>query len=133
MQVKTSQTASTVSTIANVITAFCLMVLTISLVVGGVWTANTVTTLQHTYHPDKISSMINDISDTVHTLHATTHMLKSGKGQLDILTDIHNLVNGIEDLSVALNKLPLVVQESSNWRNMSVYALGHFKDMIAAL
>lgn len=128
-----SKSSSTLSTVANVVTAFCLVVLTISLIVGGTWTAQTVTKLRNTYHPDKISSMINDISDTVHTLHSTTHMLKSSQGDFSILTDVHNLVNGVEDLAMALNNLPLVVQEASNWRNMSVSALGHLKDIVAAL
>jgi hypothetical protein len=124
---------STVSTVANVVTAFCLLVLTISLIVGGTWTAKTVSQLQRTYHPDKISSMIDDMSDTVHTLHSTTHMLKSSPGEFTLLSDMHLLVQGIEDLSIALNKLPLVVQESANWRNMSVTALGHLKDVVASL
>lgn len=128
-----SPTSSTLSTIANVITAFCLVVLTLFLIVGGTWTVQTVTKIQSTYHPDKISSMINDISDTVHTLHSTTHMLKSSQGGLSLLTDVHNLVTNVEDLAMALGNLPLVVQEASNWRNMSVSALGHLKDMVAAL
>lgn len=128
-----SKSSSTLSTVANVVTAFCLVVLTISLIVGGTWTAQTVTKLRSTYHPDKISSMIDDISDTVHTLHSTTHMLKSSQGDFSLLTDVHNLVNGVENLAVALNNLPLVVQEASNWRNMSVSALGHLKDIVAAL
>lgn len=129
---KPSHSFSTVSTIANVVTAFCLVCLTLAVIIGGTWTANTVTTLQKTYHPDKIATMIDDISDTVTTLHSTTHMLKS-KGKFDLMTDIHNLVLGIEDLSLALNNLPLVVQESSNWRNMSASAMGHLKDIIAVL
>lgn len=130
---KSSHTSSTLSTVANVITAFCLVVLTLSLIVGGTWTVQTVTKFQSTYHPDKISSMINDISDTVHTLHSTTHMLKSSQGGSSLLTDMHNLVTNVEDLALALGNLPLVVQEASNWRNMSVSALGHLKDMAAAL
>ena len=128
-----SPTSSTLSTIANVITAFCLVVLTLFLIVGGTWTVQTVTKIQSTYHPDKMSSMINDISDTVHALHSTTHMLKSSQGGLSLLTDVHNLVTNVEDLAMALGNLPLVVQEASNWRNMSVSALGHLKDMVAAL
>ena len=133
MRAKKESSASTVSTVANVVTAFCLVLLTISIIVGGTWTANTVRTLQSTYHPDKISGMIDDLSDTVHTFHSTTKILKSGHEELSILKDLHNLVQSIEDLSVALQQVPSVVQEATHWRTMSVAAVGHLKEMAAAL
>ena len=67
----------TIQTISSVITAVCLLVLTISLLVAGSYTVTTVNKLQSTYHPEKLASIISDASDTMTTIHKTTSMLKS--------------------------------------------------------
>jgi len=127
---------STLNTVSNVITAFFLAVLTIGLMVGGTWTAKTVNQLQRTYHPDKISNIIDNLSDTVSVIHNTTHMLHStphANGHSDILADIHQLAIGIEDLANALTNIPSLMKEAEQWRNISTSAFSQFKRVMASL
>jgi hypothetical protein len=104
--------------------------------VGGTWTAHTVHQLQSTYHPDKISNIIDNLSDTVNVIHNTTHMLRStphATGHPDILADIHQLAIGIEDLAKALTEIPSLMQEAEEWRNISSSAFSQFKHVMASL
>ena len=132
-----------VNTVSSVVTAFCLVVLTLVIVVGGAWTVRTVTELQSTYHPDKISGIINDLSDTVNLIHTllqnTTHHhhLQSGHGvrhgSSGILEDLHQLSTGIGELSRALSTIPSLLSEAHEWRTMSTSAFGQLKQVMASL
>jgi len=136
MPQKTSNDCTTLNTIAHVITAFWLTIIAIGLMVGGTRVAHTVHQLQSTYHPDKISNIIDNLSDTVNVIHNTTHMLRStphANGHPDILTDIHQLAIGIEDLAQALTKIPSLMQEAEQWRNISTSAFSQFKHVMASL
>jgi len=127
---------STLDTISNVITAFMLIVLTLGLLVGGTWTAHTVNQLRSTYHPDKIATIIDQLSDTVNVIHNTTHLLRSAPhapAGPDILADIHALSIGIEDLAKALTNIPSAMKEAEQWRNLSSSAFSQFKQVMASL
>jgi|FLMP01.1.fsa_nt_emb hypothetical protein len=143
MVVQTPQ-YSLVSTISNVITAFCLMVLTITLVVGGTWTAHTVTELRHTYHPDQISGMITDLSETVGMIHTlvqnTTHHnnLKSSRGggsqaQPSLFEDLHLLATSMEIMTNNLDMIPTFINEAHEWRYMTTDAYTKFKSVMTSL
>ena len=143
MVVQTPQ-YSLVSTISNVITAFCLMVLTITLVVGGTWTAHTVTQLRHTYHPDQISGMITDLSETVgmiHTLVKNTthhHNLKSSRGgdsraQPSLFEDLHLLATSMQIMTNNLDMIPTFINEAHEWRYMTTDAYSKFKSVMTSL
>lgn len=115
-----------IRTVASVVTAVCLLCITIGLFVAGAYTANTVSRLQSTYHPERLGSILTEASDTVHTIHETTSMLKSSQNHEDIMKDFHLLVLSLQDLVAALPSLHVdqVLQESSSWRDMS----NHFFD-----
>lgn len=117
-----------VRTAAEVVTAVCLLAITITLVVGGAYTVETVHHLQSTYHPEKLGSIIADASDAIHTIHSTTTMLKSSRGGPTVMDDLNRLITSLEELSTSLNRLQVnkVLEESSSWRSMSE----HFVDSV---
>lgn len=110
-----------VRTVAQVVTAVCLLAITISMVVAGAYTVTTVTKLQATYHPERLASIISDASDTMATIHKTTNMLKSSKNGGSIMDDVQRLISSVEHLSASMDKLniPEVLKESSSWRQMT--------------
>jgi len=111
-------------TISSVITAVCLLFISISIVTTGVYIVRSVSYAQEAYHPEKLTSMISDISDTVSTIHKTTHLLGSGNMK-PLVDDFHNLIVVVQKLGTALEKLHIdkVLQESESWRNMSTKAI----------
>jgi len=135
---------SLISTVSNVITAFCLTVLTIALLVGGTWTVHTVTELRHTYHPDQISGMINDLSETVGMIHTMLQNntqrsgLKSSRGgtspgQTGLLGDLHVLANSMETMTNNLDMIPTFINEAHEWRYMTTDAYAKFKSVMTSL
>lgn len=118
-----------IRTVASVVTAACLLSLTIGFFVAGAYTANTVTTLQSTYHPERLGSIISDASDTIQTIHQTTNMLKSSKGDVTLMEDLHALIRSLQDLATALPELHVdqVLKESTSWRDMSTHLLDGLK------
>lgn len=135
---------SLVSTVSNAITAFCLTVLTIALLVGGTWTVHTVTELRHTYHPDQISGMINDLSETVGMIHSMVQNntqrshLKSSRGgastvQAGLLEDLHMLATSMETMTNNLDMIPTFINEAHEWRYMTTDAYSKFKSVMASL
>jgi len=117
-----------VRTVASVVTAVCLLAIVIFFAVGGAYTVQTVHHLQSTYHPEKLGTIIADASDAIHTIHSTTSMLKSSRGEITIMDDLNRLITTLEDLSTSLKTLEVdkVLKESSSWRSMSE----HFVDSV---
>ena len=115
-----------IRTIASVVTACCLLTLTIGFLAAGAYTVKTVNQLQQPYHPERLGSIISDASDTMKTIHQTTTMLKSSKGDVDLLNDFHQMIRSVQDLATSLKALHAdeFLKESSSWRDMSE----HFMD-----
>ena len=111
-------------TISSVVTAVCLLFISISIVTTGVYIVRSVSYAQETYHPEKLTSMISDISDTVSTIHKTTHLLGSGNMK-PLVDDFHNLIVVVQKLGIGLENLHIdkVLKESESWRNMSTKAI----------
>jgi len=130
MNKKETVNVETVNVISNVITAFCMTILTISLLAGGVWTVNTVDGLRSDYHPDKIGKMIDQISDTVDTLHSTTQMLKNSPTDFDPYEEFRDFSLTLRLLVDSLDQVPLVVNEAESWRNMSSDGFDHIKKIV---
>lgn len=118
-----------VRTVASVVTAVCLVVIVVFFAVGGAYTIQTVNHLQSTYHPEKLGAIISDASDAIHTIHSTTSLLKSSRGQGTIMEDLNRLIGSLEDLSSSLNQLHVekVLNESSSWREMSKHFVNSVK------
>lgn len=129
--IKSNRNCETVRTVSNVITAACLLVLTMGFLVAGTWTARTVQSLQSTYHPERLSSMLDTVADTLESVHQTTFLLKSGK-HVPLMDDLHRLVESLESVAVALQVLPVdkMVKESESWRQMSLHVLDSVKKSI---
>jgi len=120
----------TANVISNVVTAFCLVVLTISLLAGGCWAISTVDGLRKDFHPDKIGKMVDQISETVDTLHHTAGMLQSSHEDFDPILEFKEFSDTLQFLVDSLNQVPLVVNEAANWRNMSSSGLEHLKRLV---
>ena len=118
-----------IRTVASVVTAACLLSLTIGFFAAGAYTVRTVNQLQSTYHPERLQSIISDASDTMKTIHQTTTMLKSSKGQVDLLADFHHMLESIDDLAKSLKELHVdqFLKESSSWRDMSQHFMSGLK------
>lgn len=119
-----------VNVISNVVTAFCMVVLTISLLAGGMWTVNTVDGLRSDYHPDKIGKMVDQISETVDTLHGTASMLKNSPKDFDPFEEFSDFSQTLRLLVDSLDQVPLVVNEAESWRNMSSDGFDHLKRLV---
>ena len=113
-----------IRTISSVITAICLLFISISIITTGVYIVGTVTELKNKNSTKLMSSMISDIGDTVHTIHKTTHMLGTSNMK-PLLSDFHQLIMVVKDLSLSLKELHVdeILQESEIWRNMSTKAI----------
>lgn len=118
-----------IRTIASVVTAVCLFALTIGFFAAGAYTVNTVSQLQSTYHPERLGSIISDASDTMKTIHQTTTMLKSSRGDVDLLKEFHEMIVTVKDLASSLKELHAeqFLQESSSWRDMSEHFINGLK------
>lgn len=119
----------TVRTIASVVSAVCLVIIATTLIVAGAYTANTVNTLQSTYHPERLASMLSDASDTMGTIHATTSMLKSSNGDVSLMDEYHKFMHALTQLSSSIRELHVdqVLQESNSWRDMSTHFMSALK------
>jgi hypothetical protein len=118
-----------VRTISSVVTAICLIVITVEMMVAGVYATKAIQNLHSTYHPEKLGSIIGDASDIIQTLHKTTHTLKSGH-KIAIFDEIDKLAVGIQMLSNSLDNVNIdnAVAEAVAWRNMSVQAVLKLKN-----
>tara|TARA_B100000795_G_scaffold97757_1_gene71720 strand:+ start:662 stop:1060 length:399 start_codon:yes stop_codon:yes gene_type:complete len=124
MNLKTSTWQEQLRTISSVITAVCLLFISISIVTTGVYLVHSISYVQETYHPEKLTSMISNIGDTISTIHKTTHLLGSGNMK-PLIDDFHNLIVVVQQLGSTLEKLHIdeVLKESESWRNMSTKAI----------
>lgn len=131
---KSDRQCETVRTVSNIVTAACLLVITIGFLVAGTWTVRTVQSLQSTYHPERLTSMLDTVADTLDSVHQTTFLLKSGK-HVPLMDDLHRFVESLENLAVALQVLPVekMVEESESWRQMSIKILDGVKKSITDL
>jgi len=106
--------------VAQVVTAVCLLIMTIGFIIAGSWTVGTLHQLQMTYHPEKISDMIDTASDALTSVHKTTFLLKTGKS-IPLFDDLHRLTITLEQLATIMVNIPVdkIVDESESWRRIS--------------
>ena len=126
----------TIRTVSMVITAVCLLFISISMIVAGAYTITTVNHIQNTYHPEQLTSMLSDASDAIHTIHSTTSMLKSSEhGTPTVMEHVAKLIATVEDLSAALKTLHVdnILSESTHWRDMATSMLKGLKQGLPEL
>ena len=111
--------AEQIRTISSVITAICLVVITVGLVSAGVKTVNIVHKLEHNH--GNLGSLMNDGKEALQSAH---NLLQSN--QLNpMLDDFHNLVSTMTQLSEEMATMDInrMLHESETWRNMSSSAV----------
>jgi|TARA_B110001452_G_C14947062_1_gene331256 uncharacterized protein YoxC len=123
-----------VRTLSAVVTAICLLTITIGFIVAGTWTIRSVHTLQSTYHPERLASMLETVEKTMDSVHQTSFILKSGKS-VPIMDDIHRLVDSLESMSKILREMPVehMVLESEAWRHVGSNLLDSVKKVVNEL
>ena len=123
-----------VRTLAAVVTAACLLILTIGFVVAGTWTIHSVHTLQSTYHPERIASMLETVEKTMDSVHQTSFLLKSGQ-PVPLMDDVHRLIDSLESMSQILREMPVekMVSESEAWRHVGSNVLDSVKKVVTEL
>ncbi len=123
-----------VRTLSAVVTAVCLLTITIGFIIAGTWTIHSVHTLQSTYHPERIASMLETAEKTMDTVHQTSFLLKSGH-QVPLMDDVHRLIDSLESMSKILREMPVekMVLESEAWRHVGSNVLDSVKKVVKEL
>jgi len=128
-------------TIATVVTAICLLLLTLGTMVAGTWVIRRVDIIETTYHPERIAVLLDNAektmglaTDTAVRVHNATFKLKSGH-PVNMLEDVHRLIVTLEDISKTLRNLPVehVVSESELWRQMGTNLVESVKKTVKEL
>ena len=119
-----SRSFELIRTISSVLTAVCLLFITIEMLVAGVYVTKTIHHLHSTYHPEQLASIVGNATDILQTLHKTTHTLQEGE-KIPIFDELDRIANGMQMLANAMNRLNLdtMIQEASAWRNISNQAV----------
>jgi len=115
-----------IRTISSVISALCLLTLTVAVVSAGVYTVNIVSSIQQ--NPGDLGAMVQNGREAIES---ANDLLKSE--QLDpLLQDFHNLIGVMQQLAHSIDELRVqeVLSEAETWRNMSQHALVHLANSI---
>lgn len=108
-----------VRTVSSVVSALCLLTLTVAIISAGVYTVNVVSTFEQ--HPNNLNSMMQNGKEAIES---ANHFLKSS--QMDpLLRDFHDLIGVMSNLAGAIDELQVqkVLNEAEIWRNMSNHAM----------
>lgn len=134
MQPPKNTNFETIRTIASVVSAVCLIAITIEMLIAGVVASQTVHHLHSTYHPERIGSIIGNASDILNTVHQTTHTLQNGT-KIAIFEELDKIAGSMQSLAAALDKLHVddVILEASSWRSMSTQAIQNLKKTLGEL
>jgi uncharacterized protein YoxC len=129
-----NQAFETIRTISSVVTAVCLIVITIEMLVAGVYATKTIHHLRSTYHPEQLASIVGNATDILQTLHKTTHTLQEGE-KIPMFDELDRIADGMQMLANALNHLNIktIIQEASAWRNMSKQVVTNLKKTLGEL
>lgn len=115
-----------IRTVSSVISALCLLTLTVAVVSAGVYTVNIVSSIQQ--NPGDLGAMVQNGREAIES---ANDLLKSE--QLDpLLQDFHNLIGVMQQLAHSIDELRVqeVLSEAETWRNMSQHALVHLANSI---
>lgn len=108
-----------VRTVSSVVSALCLLTLTVAIISAGVYTVNVVSTFEQ--HPNNLNAMMQNGKEAIES---ANHFLRSS--QMDpLLQDFHDLIGVMSNLAGAIDELRVreVLNEAENWRNMSNHAM----------
>jgi len=110
-----------VRTISSVVSAVCLLVLTVATVSAGIYAVNIATEIQQ--HPGNLGAIVQNSKDAIES---ANHFLKSNQME-PMLQDFHNLIGVMSKLAGSIEELRVreVLNEAETWRNMSHHAVVH--------
>jgi len=116
-------------TISSVISAVCLVAITIALVSVGVYTVNIVTSLEENH-----SNLGSIVEDGKHMMTSANHFLQASQMN-PLLQDFHNLIEVMAQLAKSIETIEVrkVLDESEAWRNMSTHAMVNIAKSILEL
>jgi hypothetical protein len=128
-------TCEYVRTASSVVTALCMLTLVIALLVVGSWTVREVTTLQNTYHPEKLANVLTSVENAMDSVHSTGLLLKSERGENPLMHDLRMLIQALHDVAIALQQTPTdkILSESEQWRSQYIHLLESVKDTLKHL
>tara|TARA_B100001059_G_scaffold220480_1_gene242546 strand:+ start:149 stop:568 length:420 start_codon:yes stop_codon:yes gene_type:complete len=108
-----------VRTMSAVVSAICLLTMTVAMVSAGVYTVNVVSNIEH--HHGYLTSVMKNSKETL----SSAHDLLQSDRMTPLMDDFHNLVGVMSALATSLDQLRVqeVLQEAENWRNMSNHAM----------
>jgi len=106
-----------VRTAASVITAVCLVLITVSMGIAGVYTVRTVNTI----NTDEIHNIVTKLSSTMDSMHSASNMLTSSHG--NILQQIPEIVSEIQPL----------IQKTPQISDQVLHISQNFKQIVAEL
>ena len=108
-----------VRTVASVLSALCLVAITVAIVSAGVYTVHVVSSLEENH-----SNLGSMVSDGKEALQSANHFLQASQMN-PLLQDFHNLIEVMGQLSKSIDNIEVqrVLGESEAWRNMSSNAM----------
>ena len=106
-------------TISTVVSALCLVAITIAIASAGVYIVHIVTSIE-----EKHSNLGSMMSDGKEALQSANHFLQ-GSQMNPLMQDFHNLIEVMAQLAKSIDKIEVqkVLGESEAWRNMSSHAM----------
>jgi len=128
-------------TIAAVVTAVCLLLLTLGTMIAGTWVIRRVDIIETTYRPERIAVLLDNAEatmgiakDTAVRVHNATFQLKSGH-PVNVLEFVHRFIISLEEISNTLQNVPVehVVSESELWRQMGTNLIQSIKKTVKDL
>ena len=108
-----------VRTVAAVVSAVCLVAITVAIVSASVYTVHVVTSIEENH--SNLGSMVNDGKEA---LQSANHFLQASQMN-PLMEDFHNLVGVMGQLAKSIDSIEVqrVLGESEAWRNMSSHAM----------
>jgi len=108
-----------VRTIASIVSALCLIVITVAIVSASVYTVHIVSSIEQNH--SNLGSMVNDGKEA---LQSANHFLQASQMN-PLMEDFHNLIGVMGQLAKSIDKIEVqrVLGESEAWRNMSSHAM----------
>jgi len=108
-----------VRTASAIVSALCLVAITVAIVSAGVYTVHIVTSLEENH-----SNLGSMMSDGKEALQSANHFLQASQMN-PLLQDFHNLIEVMGQLAGSIDKIEVerILGESEAWRNMSTNAM----------
>ena len=106
------------------------------MLVVGSWAGGAARSLQETYHPERLASVLTSVENAVESVHSTGLLLKSERGaENPLMHDLRMLIQSLHDVAVALQQTPTekILSESEQWRNQYTHLLESVKETLKHL